>query len=188
VETSLTLVRPADCRHYLHGRRRWSGGLAKGINDGRASGDFLTMDANAVGLGILPLLIGVPLVWYFGSQCWTGLRSRRWPTVPGRITQYFRTIDPGSAQSSHGISAKLAIEYDYTVNGRSYKGKRIAATYAKLGPDQWEPSTSVDVFYDPSNPERALLVPGVQKLSLQALGIGLILTTLGVLILLLGFR
>src|ERR1700749_911822 len=96
---------------------------------------------------ILLTLAGANMLAVQGLQIYRGLRSRHWPRVSGRITRLPK------------------VRYAYEVDNRSYESTRlsfstIAPSWDRL-PSTLQPGQTVSVSYDPSNPSRAVLRPGV---------------------------
>jgi hypothetical protein len=80
----------------------------------------------------------------------------RWPTVPGKITSSWESLDTGK------------IQYSYSVNGRPYIGKRIVMNHAGKSTfdrtpqeitETYPPGATVTVYYDPKRPSAAVLEP-----------------------------
>lgn len=89
--------------------------------------------------------------------------SASWPIVQGTVVSA-KVIE---RRRRGGPSFRPEIEYDYTVNGTAHRSDRyrvihnwrttsLAAEIVARHP----PGTAVTVYYDPSNPARAVLSPG----------------------------
>ena len=93
--------------------------------------------------------------------------SRNWPMTTGKILA--AGIEPRSSRSgSSGYSTSYypVVQYEYTVNGQRYLGNRItfgmAVGYGWTGMAQkqitgYSVGSNVAVFYDPNQPENAVL-------------------------------
>ena len=108
-----------------------------------------------------------------------GIMSNSWPSTPGtvieaRIEQYRTT---GGTTSEKTIGHFF---YQYNVNGEDYVSSRLnffsisgdPVTAAKTH----EPGQQVQVYYDPDDPERAVLEPGLPGFFVWlSLGFGVLL-------------
>ncbi len=88
--------------------------------------------------------------------------SLQWPKVSGKIMQCDRVYHPARHGGSYGITAT----YTYVLNDRRYVAHQIALwspdLRGKIGDfaDKYPVSSTVNVYYDPKNPENAVLIPG----------------------------
>jgi hypothetical protein len=106
---------------------------------------------------------------YGGWLFVNGIRSRSWPSVPGRITtSRLKTLSSsGSGRST--FSKVLVLEYSYDVNGQPYTGSRIAMLpkgwFAAGRPAElharYPAGTEHPVYYDPAKPARCTLTQGI---------------------------
>ena len=114
--------------------------------------------------GLALTAIGVHLTWSFGRDLRFGRASRHWRQANGRIVD----ADSYSAQLARGTVTEAAFTYAYVVNGVEYTSNRydFAGRNAKLGYGSGLPEHSVGehlaVWYDPFEPQRAVLVQGAQ--------------------------
>ena len=115
----------------------------------------------------LLVLIGASFLRTALGKWARAMRSKRWPTVEGRIVSCgFGSHSP----SEDGAEIRFAkIEYRYSVDGAEHVGSRIsfadlshtgaaAESYVKHHPV----GLRVPVHYDPLRPEDSLLEPGVR--------------------------
>ena len=131
------------------------------------------------------LLVGAG-VSYYG---WTILRSARasasWPSVTGQVTRAY--VDY-STDAEGADSYQPVLVYAYTVADQTFGGSRIKFgenSYGSERParaivDRYPAGTRVAVYYDPADPERSVLEPGVSGGSYLVLGIGLLFVLLAV--------
>lgn len=106
--------------------------------------------------------------------------SFQWPTVSGTIVQSERIYVP----SDHNSHYRVEITYNYKVKGTSYVSHRISlfsrdlSSYDDISESfvaNHRPGTSVEIYYEPSRPENAVLIPGPDEtFSEFELGVGLI--------------
>ncbi len=155
------------------------------------------------------LLFGVAALVLFGVAAWLlvpGVREFRqarasvgWPSTPGKIVSasvvYIAPIDSAvdtEMDSRRRPSYRPVIEYAYNVNGKSYRANhRVfgdeSISYASQNKAQamiadYSPERAVQVYYDPANPEAAVLLPGQIGTVLTALVAGIICLAIGLLL------
>ena len=120
-----------------------------------------------------------------------GIRNRKkaeestsWPSVQGTITNaWVETQENEDDDGSKTITHFTRWEYEFAVSGMTYTSQTISfrgtegshrESEAREGLKQYPLNSEVQVFYNPSNPEEAALVPGTQgTLTLVILGGGL---------------
>jgi hypothetical protein len=133
-------------------------------------------------------LIGAALTWWG----WTILRDARasadWPAAPGVITDSSLEFN----QDEDGDSYTPHVAYTYQVNGVSYESYTIKFgenTYSSertaqeiIG--QYPVGQEVTVFYDPTDPDSAILEPGVSGGSYIVLSVGLLFLAISLFVLL----
>ena len=97
-----------------------------------------------------------------------GRASNTWPVTSGRVLR-------SSVRVTRRLIfpvCTLQVHYSYSVAGTKYEGIRVVfgadsidnvtlPTAAKQQLERYAPDTVVDVRYDPRNPSRAVLEPGV---------------------------
>lgn|GEM_PF-1207750 len=115
--------------------------------------------------------------------------GRHWPAVLGTI-QELRLEESGAGEdgATPGTQYRIRAGYSYEIDGVSYEGTRLTVydwvyrneerAGAWLTSRGLAPGARVPVYYDPEEPERALLVPGIPWNRLEVI-LGLLL--LGVL-------
>jgi hypothetical protein len=127
---------------------------------------------------VIPLFLGCLLtvgalvalahgVW----MAWVATSSRGWPTAPGQILEA-RVESRRIAPADLGVPEKhrAAVRYRYTVHGEDFEGTRVSFgdfiwTQFRLSAArlvaELDPGAVVAVYYDPSQPKRAVLRPGI---------------------------
>jgi hypothetical protein len=139
--------------------------------------------------------VAFPLRAFLGAACWMligvaaggfflfasvegilqGLRSSSWPTARGRISEsHFK-----SSSSSRGGPSGV-VRFAYEVDGHWYESDRVTAASSSASADalsRYRVGTPVTVYYDRSDPEWAVLEPGVRQDSfiLALFGLAIIL-------------
>ena len=129
------------------------------------------------GIGCMAILLGAAIVGGIGLLD-MGLKnleqaraSTTWPTAAGHIVsakliEHDETNDEGEDTTYYSTQ----VSYAYAVNGISYTGQRISFGSGSGVPGDphpaqstitlYPPGTAVTVYYDPENPQEALLEPG----------------------------
>lgn len=131
------------------------------------------------------LLLTIVLLLFFCGGCLFGVmayrgiveaqQSLKWPTTPGRIVRsgvdvsVHRDRSPDRDRRNRETRSYSAeIEYEFEVNGQTFKGSRIAVISDQFGSKDWAQTTSkefpvgteVTVSYNPSKPGQCVLEPG----------------------------
>ena len=124
-------------------------------------------DLSAVVMGAVLILAGLGLVAFMRRRHALVRASQAWPAVPGTVLE--------SAVRRYGRSVETrwryypAVRYRYEVEGRAYTGRRLyfdemawasRSSAARLA-HKYPPGATVTVRYDPDDPARALLEPGL---------------------------
>ncbi len=114
-----------------------------------------------LGIGVLCLYLGL-------LKAKEGLEARHWPTAKGRIIT--SKVDEYRTRSRIRVARLcLDIDYLYMVNGVIYEGHRVNVGWACFGSEasvkeklaRYPAGKEVMVHYDPKDPSRALLEPGL---------------------------
>ncbi len=124
------------------------------------------------------------------------LGSKRWPSVSGKIlSANVIYCPPVNTDMDSGIrhgTYRPVLEYAYEVNGKSYRANhRVfgdeAVAYGSSGRAEaiigdYPPDKTVEVYYDPTDPENAVLIPGQIGMVLNALVAGGVCLAIGLLL------
>jgi len=133
------------------------------MSDGTASQE---KKGNSPGILVLVLLgFAVVLGGFGGFKYKIGKESTSWPTVSGKVTYSHAETTRKDKRNQY----RPAVKYSYTVDGRGYVGARITASdqiqknisSAKDILRKYPVGAQVVVHYDPGDPGRAVLVPGL---------------------------
>ncbi len=153
------------------------------------------------------LLFGLVAFILFGVVAWLlvpGVRqfrqaraSRAWPSTPGKIISASVvdiapvSVDMDGDRQGSRPSYRPVIEYAYDVDGKGYRANhRVfgdeSIAYASENKAQaaiadYSPERAVQVYYDPANPETAVLLPGRTGSVLAAIVAGVICLAIGLL-------
>ncbi len=124
---------------------------------------------------IFLIVVSIAIYGYAVGYVFTGIRineftnsSKNWPSTKGSVT----SIDFKSWTTGKGSyrNYKLIIEYQYSVAGKEYNNDRISSNLSDTRPtidqdaatrrlQQLEPpSGRINVFYDPEDPSRSMLI------------------------------
>lgn len=131
-------------------------------------------------------LIGAALSWWGWSILQKARVSAEWPSVSGQITESNLEFDRGGED---GDTYTPRVSYSYTVNSVSYESYAIKFgenTYSSEREAQeilarYPAGQVVQVYYDPSDPDSAILEPGVSGGSYIVLSVGLLFVVLSLL-------
>ncbi len=94
-------------------------------------------------------------------------RARRWPSAHGRITRSESGFQTGDSDSAPEGKLVARIAYEFTANGRTYAGTRVdlgentSPDYVPAILARYPVGKLVEVFYDPKDPQKAVLERGV---------------------------
>ncbi|HHH47121.1 MAG TPA: DUF3592 domain-containing protein [Thiotrichales bacterium] len=124
-------------------------------------------------MGALFILVGLATAVFFVWRIVRAQRSRRWPRVPGELesADLRRVIYEGEEVGGGSDNASAMVvdfRYRYTVDGRTYLGRRVTfsdniskplRTLEKLQ-RQYRDRGQVTVHYNPKNPADSVLIPG----------------------------
>ena len=137
--------------------------------------------------GILFSIIGI---WYLAQA----RQTLDWPSVEGKVLSSSVLARQSSrrqvGETSGGVSFYPRVRFEYSVAGVSYQGDQVSVgevgrafrTSAEAVSGKYRPGQGVTVFYDPLQPGRSVLEPGVQGTTYFWLGIGVGLIGVGLLI------
>ena len=105
------------------------------------------------------------------------LRSRKWPTAPGKIIASEVSTETEIVCGEFGDPQEITrdspkIRYCYAVGGREFKSARIRWVSRKWGITdpvrktvaKYRVAQPVSVYYDPNHPANAVLEPAVEGL------------------------
>ncbi len=139
-----------------------------------ASGGFRVLGVVAV-LVFVALLLDVGIAVYFANV------SKNWPCTIGAITENtesrtkehtYGTTPIGHFYEYTWTSVRRRLQYRYVVDGQEYTGSRIAFVADEDKRRELDRLYGdVPVFYDPHEPSRCVLHPGVQTSAAPALAI-----------------
>ncbi|MCM8538380.1 MAG: DUF3592 domain-containing protein [Lentisphaeraceae bacterium] len=133
---------------------------------------------------IIFILFGA-LVCYFGyTSAEKGEASKSWPTVKGKIT-YSEVL-----HSRNGYFP--SVDYEYSINGVKYINYDIdygrvverskAQSFAKRIVKRFYLGSEVDIYYDPSDPEESVLIPGGNTMNWFLIAFGGIFIAIGLIV------
>lgn len=109
------------------------------------------------------ILVAMAMKW------WDIRQASRWPSTRGKVvTNMIESIknrpgDPGYNFHDTEVTNLPLVEYEYHVGGKQYRGKRITIGEKTSGYeieeilDRYPVGTEVTVYYDPADPQKAVL-------------------------------
>jgi len=138
--------------------------------------------------GPLFVVIGIFVAFYIGKPTVDNAKaSLDWPTVEGRIT----VSEVQRKRNKDKVSYAANVGYDYEVNGEQRMGDTVwfggnfsssSSGFAHKTVDRYPKGTQVKVYYDPKNPDRAVLEPGTFWSTYMVYGVGLLFFGVGLLV------
>ena len=138
--------------------------------------------------GLLFILFGVFCLSIGVVGLVGGLASRDWLRTDGVITaaSVYTQTGVSGPESFTSVTYGAKISYDYKVAGVTYTGTRVgfgdlvgSEKRAQAIVSQYQPGTTVSVFYSPTNPKKAVLERGVFGGIWIGFGVGTVMMALG---------
>lgn len=134
---------------------------------------------------ILFILIGLVISYFTYSLLINSFESKNWPKKEGVIlsSEFVSSID-----SDKKPIYTAEILYEYYIENIKYVGNSVTVggltytsnpNYAQLLINKYQKNTKVEVFYNPKNPEQAVLEPGFNWLASLPFLIGIIFSFVG---------
>lgn len=135
------------------------------------------------------VLIGIGVACFYGGFVYTsnGKKSLKWPKVNGIIK--VSEVKESRSGSSNGNSYEFAVEYDYVVEEKPYTNSLYSykVTYnaansrgARELVKKYPLDSLVDVYYDPKEPKRSVLLPGINGWSYLPYLAGIVFALFGI--------
>ena len=139
------------------------------------------------------LVIGVGWAAYQSEPLRLALMSRRWPQAPGEVRYATVTTFRKGGASPALRDVEPIITVEYMVAGECYVTSRVrwtgvAVTQAVRTLHRYPPGSTVSVAYDPRDPRRAVLEPGLTFEGLMQVGTGVVAALAGLLWLVIAAR
>jgi len=127
-----------------------------------------------LGLGLWAVVAG-------SAKALEGWRARNWPVAPGRVI-VSQAYELRTSQKIRVARLCVKVDYLYMVAGTVYEGHRINTGWSCFGSEdrvkdllqEYPSGAAVQVRYDPEDPERALLEPGLDWTVFFLWGVGLV--------------
>ena len=128
-----------------------------------------------------------------------GWKSRSWPVVVGEVKESAAVPKPIVSSARRGVVGThvVMLRYEFSVMGRTYSGTRQSlddvgiiriAEFAQREADALPAGRSLQVFYDPSDPDKSLLTPGVPAAGVLGSFFGLLLIAAGLTLIAIGLH
>lgn len=120
---------------------------------------------------------------------WKGFETRSWSLAQGTvdISQLETEVSHVSSRSGSSLVDVAKLGYYFTVQSQHYRGDRVSTFDLRLGRNtsraeallaKYPVGATVQVSYDPRDPNRSVLEPGVKAGAWKMLGLGLLLITI----------
>lgn len=152
-------------------------------------------------MGSCFVLVGVATGAFFIYRISQGVASNRWPFAIGELESTDlkevifkgRDVDGGADQASAWV---VNFRYSYTVADKKYAGSRV--TYSdginkttralrKLQ-ERYQGKSLIQVYYNPANPDKSVLVPGLNLFNFTPLITSVLFVLAGIFIFNFDFR
>jgi hypothetical protein len=142
------------------------------------------------GIALIFLVIGIALILKSRRDKQKASASRSWPSTTGRITN--SGVSSHTSRDSDGdmeVSYSISVEYEYAVKGQNFNSRNISfgarnshrhRSQAEAELANYQVGKTVAVFYNPANPEEAVLERNASGSNALAI-IGIIFTVMGAL-------
>jgi hypothetical protein len=130
------------------------------------------------------MLIGGSLVLTWWKSLRLGRASLKWPRVRGTVVSSKLEGYPHEPIRVGLRISMPAIEYEFSVDGKRYTGSMVgvaggAGNSADDAIHKYRKGADVNVSYDPVDPRRSMLQPGIYHDAYTFICIGLILVACG---------
>lgn len=135
---------------------------------------------------VLILLMGLALIQDRVRLLLAGQQSLDWPTVTGQVVDATASAVAGTQV---GLGWRVQVSYEYEVDERKFAGDRLRFSRRLGGRTQgqaeqavvsYAPGGPIEVYYDPEQPARSVLVPGPDRRAWFGLIVGFGLTAIAV--------
>ncbi len=143
-------------------------------------------------LGSLLLLVpGAIMLLIGGKMVKTCFDSYKWPSIWGEIVRSEIIKERLKGRNTgNKIVYRPMVSYSYRLNSKEYTGKNeypmqqpknfVNKADAEKYLKDWPLSSSIRVFYKPSEPEFSCLKPGLSRMAIMLFGIGVTFTFLAI--------
>ena len=136
-------------------------------------------------ISIAAVIFGIGLACYALRQVRASMQSRYWPHVQGTILEA-KLITTGSSEG--GPLYWPSVHYRYRIDDRLFHSNRISFDspcrrhrgYAQRMVSQYAEDDAVQVYYDPRNPQAAVLTPGFSKGNFYTAILAFVIVIIGV--------
>ena len=136
--------------------------------------------------GLFAFVLGALLLWLGWRRQQKVKASMSWPYVVGKVVaaSVRQVVERGDAQTRDVTNYVPLVQYDYQVGGQNYQGNRLAFQEKAYSSQKkafhlvaaFPAGNPVSVYYDPANPQNAVL-------ERQAHGNNILLVVGGILVL-----
>ncbi|GAC1657959.1 MAG: hypothetical protein NVS4B3_24980 [Gemmatimonadaceae bacterium] len=127
---------------------------------------------------------GVYAVVWGGVDLWRGIASGRWPRVTARVVR--SEVVTGNLRYTRfpSLAAVMLFEWTFTIAGKVYFDSRlrfgpVRDSVARRIIAHYPVGATVEVAYDPRDPDRSVFEPGPTLPSAVIVGVGAIVIAFG---------
>jgi len=116
---------------------------------------------------LVAFVLGAVLLWQGWRRQQKVNASMSWPYVSGRVTasSVRQVVERGDAQTRDTTNYVPVVQYEYQVGDKTYQGNRFAFKEPSFSSQRkafklvagFAAGSPVSVFYDPANPQDAVL-------------------------------
>lgn len=137
-----------------------------------------------VSLSLMALAFGAFFIVYCLRQWREGQRSAGWPAAEGVITAS-ATRRGRWSERNNDWTVYVTVRYEFEVGGRLYASDRVSFGALRGDDDMYAEARRygvgerVKVYYDPADPGRSVLEPGVRGGVYKGMAIGAVCALLG---------
>jgi len=145
-------------------------------------------------VGLVFFAIGIAVTTWGWNVLGNAKASTSWPSVEGKVVssevERERTSRRSGGRRRTSTTYEAAIHYRYTVNGTEYSSDRVSfgeysssnRAHAQGIVSRYPAGKTVQVYYDPNDPEVAVLESGTSWSCYIPIGIGIAFVIVGALL------
>jgi hypothetical protein len=142
-----------------------------------------------IGVLIMPIffIAGIFLAKYGGSVLDNAKASAEWPTVQGTVMHSDVVRERGTGDNRGKYHYEADVMFEFELDGQTYSSNNVSfgeyassqASHAREIVRRYPEGSRVTVYYNPEDPDTAVLEPGVSWSSYILLGMGILFCAIG---------
>ena len=141
------------------------------------------------GMGLMSLLASLPVILFGVYSAVKAGQSSGWVSAQGTVLESGIDADTRTGDTGTSTTYQAEILYEYTVNGKEHVGNRVSfgdyGSSDRLRAERihrrYRVEDAVTVYYNPDDPDDAVLEPGFSRSSFMFIGFGAIFFVPGLL-------